>query len=153
MDKRPTWRWLRFFLPLKETFVQCKGIQDTLGFWIPRRRFWIPGTGFRSSSVELGFRILIVCGIPDSLSCIADSKAQDSGFHKEEFPSFRIPQAIISRIPEPGFPFKGRSLTKTGKQFPEPFRSLSYLRCVKYAEIECFPQHNMTTFIFLNKQP
>ena len=28
--------------------------------------------------MDLGFRILIVSGIPDSLSCIHDSKAQDS---------------------------------------------------------------------------
>ena len=25
----------------------CKGIQDTLGFWIPRRGFRIPFTGFQ----------------------------------------------------------------------------------------------------------
>ena len=30
--------------------------------------------------------IPVVIGIPDSLSCIPDSKAQDSGFHKEKFP-------------------------------------------------------------------
>ena len=35
-----------------------------------------------------------VSGIPNSLSCIPDSKAQDSGFHKQKF----------SRIPECGFP-------------------------------------------------
>ena len=29
-----------------------KGIQDSLGFWIPRRGFQIPGTGFQSLSVE-----------------------------------------------------------------------------------------------------
>ena len=33
-------------------------------------------------SVEFGFWIPIVCGIPDSLSYIPDSKAQDFGFHK-----------------------------------------------------------------------
>ena len=38
-------------------------------------------TGFRIlSSVELGFWIPIVSGIPESLSCIPDSKAQDSRF-------------------------------------------------------------------------
>ena len=31
----------------------CKVIQDSLGFWIPDSKFWIPV----SSSVELGFRI------------------------------------------------------------------------------------------------
>ena len=59
------------------TFAICrpmyKGIRDSLGFWIP-------GTGFQSLSVERGFWIPIVSGIPDSLSCIPDStKAQDSG--------------------------------------------------------------------------
>ena len=34
---------------------------------------------------ELGFRIPIVSGIPDSLSWILDSKVQDSGFHKKKF--------------------------------------------------------------------
>ena len=34
-----------------------KGIQDSLGFWIPRRGFLIPGTGFQYLSVELGFWI------------------------------------------------------------------------------------------------
>ena len=47
----------------------------------------------RSSSVELGFRIRIVSEIPDSYTCIPDSKAQDSGFHKQKFPGFRIPNA------------------------------------------------------------
>ena len=52
----------------------------------------------------------IVGGIPDSLSCIPDSKAKDldstsknfpdSGFHEQKFSGFRIPQAKISRIPD-----------------------------------------------------
>ena len=29
-----------------------KGIQDSLGFWIPRCGFQIPGTGLQSLSVE-----------------------------------------------------------------------------------------------------
>ena len=32
-------------------------------------------------------------GIPGSLSCIPDSKAPDSRFHKQYFPGFWIPQA------------------------------------------------------------
>ena len=48
----------------------CKVIQDSLGFWIPDSN-WIPV----SSSVELGFRI-------------PDSKAQDSGFHEQNFTRF-----------------------------------------------------------------
>ena len=66
-----------------------KRIQDNLGFWIPLRGFRIPGTGFLS--VELRFWIPIVSGIPDSLSCIPDSKAQDYGFHKQKFLGFRNP--------------------------------------------------------------
>ena len=62
----------------------------------------------RSFSVELGFRIRIVSGIPDSYTCIPDSKAQDSGFHKQKFPRFWIPNAKISRIPESGFLYMGR---------------------------------------------
>ena len=48
----------------------------------------------KSFSVELGFRIPIVGGIPDSYSCIPDSKAQDSGFHKQTFPRFRNPDSL-----------------------------------------------------------
>ena len=55
---------------------------------------WIQDSLF----VELGFRIAIVSWIPDSLSCFADSKAQDSGLHKQNFPRFQIPQAKISGI-------------------------------------------------------
>ena len=70
----------------------------------------------RSFSVELGFRIRIVSGIPDSYSCIPDSKAQDSGFHKQKFPRFRIPNAKISRIPESGFLYMGRRLSRNPGQ-------------------------------------
>ena len=48
------------------------GNQDSLGFWIPRRGFRIPATWILESHLW---------GIPDSLSCIPDSKAQDSAFH------------------------------------------------------------------------
>ena len=61
--------------------AHCKRIQDSW-FWIPYRGFRIPGTGFQCLSVELGFWIQIVSGIPDSLSCIPDSKAHDSRFHE-----------------------------------------------------------------------
>ena len=37
----------------------------------------------RLGLVELGFRIPIVSGIPDSFSCIPDSKVQDSTFRKQ----------------------------------------------------------------------
>ena len=112
-------------------FVPCKGIQDSLRFWISRRGFWNPIAGFQiffrgtwipdsncycdSEFLQLysrfqgrGFRILIVSGILDSCSCIPDSKAQDSGFHKQRFPRFRIPHAKISCFPESGVPYSER---------------------------------------------
>ena len=64
----PRWDCFRTGLYRSNHITPCKEIQDSLGFWIP-----------------------LVTGIPDSLSCIADSKAQDSGFHKQNFPGFRIP--------------------------------------------------------------
>ena len=80
-------------------FALCTGIQDRLGFWIPRGAFQIPGTGFQS--LFFGTWIPIVSCIqdslsyiPDSLSCIPDSKTK----------VMRIPQTKISRIPESGLP-------------------------------------------------
>ena len=66
----------------------CKGIQDSLGFWIPRR-------GFRIQSI--GFRIL----------CQWDFGFLEmySGFQS---PGFCIPQAKISWIRESGIPYMGR---------------------------------------------
>ena len=52
----------------------------------PGSRCWIP--------VILSVWILIVSRIPDSLSCIPDSKSQDSKFHKQKFPRFRNPAWI-----------------------------------------------------------
>ena len=34
----------------KERVTPCNGIQDSLGFWIPRPKFPIPGTGFQTVS-------------------------------------------------------------------------------------------------------
>ena len=69
--------------------------------------FRIPDTGFQFLSVKLGFCISIVSGIPDSLGCIPDSKAQDFWFLQlySEFQSagFRIPTAVL-RIPTPRIP-------------------------------------------------
>ena len=111
----PVWRHIltrESFGWFVQNFAKYKGIQDSLGFWIPRRGFRIPGAGFQSFSVELGFWIPIVRGIPDSLSCILDSKAQEFGFHKQNFPRFRIPQAKISWIPESEFPYMPRKFAR-----------------------------------------
>ena len=79
----------------------CKGIKDSLGFWIlhpgfriPGTGFRIPGTGFRSLLVKFGFWIPIFSRISDSLSCILDTIALDSRFHKKIFPGVRNPDFL-----------------------------------------------------------
>ena len=72
--------------------ILCKGISDSLGFWIPHWGFWIPGTGFQYFSVELGFWI---------------TKFLLVGF-QIPWAVFQIPQAKISWIPESEFPYMGR---------------------------------------------
>ena len=64
--------------------------RKSLGSWIPRHGSRIPGTGFQSLSVELGYWIQIVSGIPEFL----DSKAQDSEFHKQKFHGFLFPHSL-----------------------------------------------------------
>ena len=89
---------------------QCKGIQDMPGFSIPFRipfnGFRISGAAFQSLSVELGIWIPILSAITDSLSCILDSKALDSGFHNQNLPGYRLLQVKISQIPESRFSYK-----------------------------------------------
>ena len=73
------------------TIAPWEGIQNSLGFWIPCR-------GYRS--LGIGFQIRSISGIPNSLNCIPDSKAQDSrrcgksfldsGSHKQKCPWFQI---------------------------------------------------------------
>ena len=65
---------------------------------------------FRSLSMQLGFRIPIVSGILDSLSCIPDSKTQDFGF--QSLAEFWIPRAVF-RIPG-----KPRILDSTEQKSP-----------------------------------
>ena len=72
--------------------MYLKGMQDSVGFWIQCYRFQIPGTGFRTLSVEFGFRIPIVNGIPDS-----GFRELYSGFQR---PRYLIPQTKISQIPD-----------------------------------------------------
>ena len=57
--------------------------------WIADSRYCISD----SLSVKLGFQIRVVSGITDSLSCMSDSKAQDSGFYWQNFLRFRIPDS------------------------------------------------------------
>ena len=73
---------------VQRNFRPWNGINDSLGFWILRCGFWIPGY-FNLLSVEPRFWVSIDSWVSDSLSCIPDSKAQDFGFHKQKFPGFR----------------------------------------------------------------
>ena len=59
--------------------------ESNLSNWILDSAPWIPDSKCcnpDSLQMELGLRTPILSGIPDSLSCIQDSKVQDSGFHK-----------------------------------------------------------------------
>ena len=69
-------------------------VKDSLGFWIPRSGFQIPGTWFRSLLVKFGFLIPIFSRVLYSVNCIPDSKAQDSRFHKKKFPGFWNPDFL-----------------------------------------------------------
>ena len=107
--KRPGLPFQNFRLS-REFFAPCKGIQDTLGFWIPRRGFRIPFTGFQ---IFLGGT-----WIPDS-NCYWDSGFLHlySGF---QGPGFRIPQAKISKIPNSkckNFPDSGIRIPLHGATF------------------------------------
>ena len=92
-------RWISRWISSSDFRVTpCKGIQDGLGFWIPRRSWildstpWISGFQVLDSSfflLELGFRGPVVGGIPDS-------KDQDFVFHKRICSEFWIPQAKLS---------------------------------------------------------
>ena len=70
------------------SYSQINQYASPHGFWTPSRGFRIPGTGFQSLSVELGFWISIVRGIPDSLSELY------SGFQN---PGFQIPLPDMGR--------------------------------------------------------
>ena len=74
---------------------ESKTVLDS-GFHAGDSRF--KGPGFRSMSVEPGFWIPIVSEILNSLNCVPDSKAQDSGFHKQKFLGFRNPDSLHRAI-------------------------------------------------------
>ena len=65
-------------------------------------------------STDLGFRILIVSEIADSLSCIPYSKAQDSGFHKLKFPYSGFSKLTFPRFWNPYYLTQGDKVIFTG---------------------------------------
>ena len=91
---------------LDET-VACKGIQDSLGFYIPRRVLRIPGAGFQSLSLKLGFFIPDWSDILDFfLSCSCIPGSQTLGFWIPSatiYPVFRIPDSLALRRPSDRF--------------------------------------------------
>ena len=76
----PTWK-----------LAPSKGIPASLGFHAVDSGFQVlnSSVGFR-----LGFRIPIVSEILGSSNWIPDSKVQDSGFHKQQFPRFQNPNSL-----------------------------------------------------------
>ena len=78
--------------------VTCKGIQNSLGFRIPRHGFRIPGTGFRilcERNLDSGFQSLEGLRIPWDVYSLFQSLGS------------RIIQGKISPIPESGISFWG----------------------------------------------
>lgn len=67
------------------------------GFHISDSRNWI----LEFFSVELGFQIPIINGIPDFFKCIPGSKAQDSGFHDLNFPDYGFHRQKFIRFQNP----------------------------------------------------
>ena len=68
--------------------------------------------------MQLGFQIPNISGIPDSLSCILDSRAQDStcynshlpdsGLNKQKFPGFfNNSDSLTSTAPDPDLEIRG----------------------------------------------
>ena len=88
----------------------CKGIQDSLEFWIPHGGFRIPGTGFQSLPVEFGSRLQSLVG-PWAVFRIPKPRIQDSGFHKHIFPDSGSQKQTFF-IPESGFRYMRRCLWK-----------------------------------------
>ena len=73
------------------TIPSCNGIQDSLGFWIPRRGFQIPGTGFWilcQWNLDSGFQSFVRSGFFE--------------MHGFQSPGFRIPLCGF-QIPGTGF--------------------------------------------------
>ena len=86
----------------------CKGIQDSLEFWIPHGGFRIPGTGFQSLPVEFGSRLQSLVG-PWAVFRIPKPRIQDS---TSTFSQILDPRSKTFLIPESGFRYMRRCLWK-----------------------------------------
>ena len=85
---------------LKVPVAQCKGIQNTFGFWIPRRGFQIPGSRFWILSqwdLDSGFQSLKGFRIPWVVFRIPKSRIPDSS--GKNFPDSGISISLHEAIP------------------------------------------------------
>ena len=96
---------------------------------LERKTRTVLDSGFRipdSFSVEIRFQISIASRILDSGSSIPDSKAQDSGLHKQNHPDSGIHVARhVSMSIRLTFRGKGERKTRTGKTAQGEKRPLS----------------------------
>ena len=92
---------------LKVPVAQCKGIQDTFGFWVLRRGFQIPGSRF----------------------WILSQWDLDSGF--QSLKGFRIPKSRIPDSSGKNFPDSGISFSFIHDAIPE------FLIFVEWCEVQC----------------
>ena len=106
-------------LPQQYFQIPCKGIQDSLKFWIPRIEFRVLVTGFQPLTIESAFWIANVNWIPNSKRCIQDSKAQDYGLHKQKFPGFWIPLHGAIQNKKEGWVFPSHLVIKFVRQIQQ----------------------------------
>ena len=86
--------------------ARCKGIQDSLGFRIPRNGFRILGSGFRilgQWNLDSGFQSLEGFQIPWDVYSVFQSLGLR--IIQQKSAGFRILQAKISLVPESGIPY------------------------------------------------
>lgn len=86
-DIRKQGHHLEQFLHRLTSSCCLKGIQNGLGSGFH-------GDGLRILSMDLVFRIPIVSSIPESLSCILDSRTQDFGLYEQRFSEFYQPYIL-----------------------------------------------------------
>ena len=92
-DIASNWSAEKYFPCYAHTPLNCKGIQECLGFQIP-----IQGSRFQALNASLwwwkldsGLQLLVKCQIPKAM--ILDSKGKifrDSGFHEQSFSNYGI---------------------------------------------------------------
>lgn len=113
-------------------------VKDPRQTWIQESNLWI--SGFQV--LDSGFFVtgtwipdLIVNGIPDSVSCIPNSRVYDS---KTQI--FRIPNTKCKTLPESRFFYIGWPILHTSSQWPDVKESgniQSFLSMIVYCRLAC----------------